>query len=440
MNRVKQIPLWLVYGLLAYMPLHVFLSQSLSLVTGGLSVWKVAKDVVVCAAALGLIIWAWKKVGRQSRLRMLAALIVGYAALHGIIYLLLRDTSFGVAALASVYNVRPFLLLLIGVCAALLLSKVSGPTVFRLAVTISSVIAALGILQYFLPADFLTHLGYSDARGAKPSFLIDNKADLVRVMSTLREPNSFGAFLVLPMLALTAKLFRGGNRMLFGGLFALHGLALLLTFSRSAWLALILGELTLVALLYRNKIKLIVKRFWIIGIVLLLFAGGGIFALRDQYFVQNVVFHADENTVDDGSSEKHFDSIEMGSEAIAQHPWGHGPGTAGPVSMHTDKPFITENYYLQLGYEVGVLGLILFVVICAIVILLLMAVPGWQSKVLIAAFVGYAICNFFLHTWANEAVATQWWLLAGVVIATSARKEQKEGIVKISKLKRRSSK
>lgn len=438
MNQVKQLPLWIIYGLLAYMPLHVFLAQSVSLVTGGLSVWKLAKDVIVCLAAAALVIFTWKQATKKNRLRLLVLLTTLYAGLHGLLYFLLKDTAFDVAALASVYNVRLFLLLLIGMGAALLLPRLTSSAVFKFALIVSTVIAFLGIIQYFLPTDFLSHFGYSESRGAKPSFLIDNKADLLRVMSTLREPNSFGAFLIVPMLVLTRQFFRSGNKLLVGGLFMIHALALLLTFSRSAWLALIISEIVLVALLYKPQVIRLVQRFWLVGAALLILMIGSIFVLRDQYFVQNVIFHGDENSIGDDSSEKHLDSIETGTDAIVQHPWGHGPGTAGPVSMHTDKPFITENYYLQLGYEVGIVGLMLFIAICAIVLLLLIKSGSWQAGVLVAAFAGYAVCNLFLHTWANEAVVTQWWLLAGVVIATGQDNRVKKSIVKATKVRKRS--
>jgi hypothetical protein len=420
MNRIKQLPQWLIYGLLAYMPLHVFLSQSLSLVTGGLSVWKLWKDVVICLAALILVLFMRKKIIENSHLRLILVLTAIYAILHAMLYLILKDTTIDVAALASVYNLRPFLLLLIGVEAVLIAPQLTSSKVFKFALIVSTVIAAIGIVQYFLPADFLSHFGYSESRGAKPNFLIDNKADLFRIMSTLREPNSFGAFLVLPLLVLTRQLLKDRNKLLFGGLFLLHALALILTFSRSAWLTFFISELALVVFLYKERLIPYLKKFWLVGALVLVVMMGGIFVLRDQYFVQNVVFHGDENTVGADSSKKHLSSIETGTDAIIKRPLGHGPGTAGPVSVHTDKPFITENYYLQLGYEVGVIGLILFLAVCVIVFLLLFRLPAWQAKVLAASFIGYAVCNLFLHTWANEAVATQWWLLAGVVIGSAS--------------------
>jgi len=51
-ERLKHLPVWSVYALLAYMPFHIFLAQSLSLATGGLSIWKVAKDFLTIAVLL----------------------------------------------------------------------------------------------------------------------------------------------------------------------------------------------------------------------------------------------------------------------------------------------------------------------------------------------------------------------------------------------------
>jgi O-antigen ligase len=424
MNRAKELPLWGMYALLAYMPFHIFLSQSLSLITGGLSVWKVAKDVFTVILVAICLVAIWQKRAYKNRLfqTILGATTV-YLLLHVILYLIIRQTSLSVAVLAAVYNVRLFAYLLIGVTGGILFSKkLRLDHVARFILVISTIVCMVGLVQYFLPQDLLTHFGYSDARGTKPSFLIDNKTDLPRVFSTLREPNSLGALLVIPMLFLTTKFFANKRKILFGGLLLLHGLVLLLTFSRSAWVAAIVAELTFLFAVYRKPAIAFCKRHavWLIALVLIL--AGGAYTLRDQYFVQNTLFHADENTLDEGSTNKHVDSIEAGVGSIVDKPLGHGPGTAGPVSYHTDKPVINENYYIQLGYELGIVGLLLFLATCIWLFIRLQMIGTIEAKVLYASLVGYAICNLFLHTWTNEAVAAQWWILTGLILTIQDRR------------------
>jgi hypothetical protein len=50
----------------------------------------------------------------------------------------------------------------------------------------------------------------------------------------------------------------------------------------------------------------------------------------------------------------------------------------------------------------------------------------WRSKgvwhpVLLASFWAYVIMNMLLQIWSNEAVALQWWLLAGVALAADVK-------------------
>ena len=44
-----------------YMPLHVFISQSASLLTGGIDVWKAAKDVLIFVAGPFLLYISFRR-------------------------------------------------------------------------------------------------------------------------------------------------------------------------------------------------------------------------------------------------------------------------------------------------------------------------------------------------------------------------------------------
>lgn len=418
MEKVQKLPAWCAFILLGYMPFHVFISQSFSLVTGGLDIWKLAKEVaIILTALLCITLVLTKKL--STHWYRIGLLITGlYGVLHLILYLTMQKTNLQVALLATIYNLRPLLFLLIGLSIVILWQKKFDlRKVINFALIISTIVAVLGIVQYFLPTDFLTQFGYSDVRGAKPSFLIDNKPDLPRVMSTLREPNSLGAFLVFPIMILLHRLLSVRPRKLIIAGVSLHVLALLLTFSRSAVLALIISLGVYFALAHHSKTLNFVKksRWVIIGFVLLI--GFGTFMLRDQYFVQNVLFHSDENTMSElDSNEKHFVQTANGVDAVMEAPIGYGPGTAGPVSMHSEDPFITENYYLQLAHEIGIVGLMIFLLVCVLLCIALIRIGSPEAQILLAVFAGYAVCNIFLHTWANEAVVAQWWLLCGLII------------------------
>jgi hypothetical protein len=204
--------------------------------------------------------------------------------------------------------------------------------------------------------------------------------------------------------------------MFFSGLLLLHGLALFLTFSRSAWVGAVLAAGIVFFWHFKEQSKTIIKKYWYFLLAGLLVLCVGAFLLKDQYVVQNVIFHADENTKLTDSNTLHAQFAENGVKGIANKPLGHGPGTAGLVSIQTSHVVLTEDYFIQIGYEVGVLGLIVLIAAMAFVCRLLYLRGDFYSWTLLSAFAGITFCCFLLHTWSNEAVAAQWWLLAGLLL------------------------
>lgn len=416
----NHLPLVAYYLLLVYTPFHVFLSQWLSTFTGGLAVWKVAKDVLtllLVIAAIGAVLYFKKSTWFY---RKILALSLVYFALHVGLYFWYQKQPFGVSALATVYNLRPLWYLLIGMSLVILIpKKLNLPKITRIVLIVSTTVAFLGVVQYFLPKDLLSNFGYSLERGARPAFFIDDKADLPRIMSTLRDPNSLGAFLIVPICLIVSRLLnKSKNKMQLTGMLGLHGLALLLTFSRSAWLGTLVAVAFLLGHNYKEQSLKFIKKYYLLLATCFLLLVGFAYIARDQYFIQNVITHSDEATREASPNEKRLLFAQKGLEGIAQNPLGHGPGTAGLVSIHNPNGgLLTENYYLQIGYEVGMIGLVIFVLIQAFVYRSLSTKNYQLSTVLLASFWGLFICSLLLHTWSNEAVAAQWWLLAGLSIS-----------------------
>jgi hypothetical protein len=297
------------------------------------------------------------------------------------------------------------------------------------------VVVVLGLLQYALPKDILAHVGYGIDRGARPAFFIDDNPAFPRIMSTLREPNALAAYLLLPITLLSALLLRlRGNRQYVAAcLLALHVTALYLTHSRSALLAMVVAVGLVCLWQYRLAVGRLVRRWWPALVVAVVVGCGGLYGVRDNPFVQGFVSHStpDAGEVDDlDSNDYHWLFFKRGVEGMIDNPLGHGPGTAGLASIQNPSgSFLTENYYVQVGYELGLLGLAIFIALNVWVYVRLRGSGEPLAIALLAAFWGYAIMNMLLHTWANEAVAAQWWLLAGVVIgATCAKQTARRGV------------
>ncbi len=421
-DTLRRIPYWGFWALLIYMPFHIFLSQSLSVATGGLEVWKVAKDVVLLVLTLFTICLVWQQRRANRVFNTLVILSAAYAALHLLLWMFHPDSYAKSAIIGIIYNVRLCGFLLVGVGAALLTPHLFAfRSIFKVLVGVSTVVALLGVLQFFLPKDLLTHLGYSLERGARAAFYIDDNASLPRIMSTLREPNALGAYLLLPIAiiaAYLAKVKTAGRRPLLAGLLLLHIVALFLTFSRSAWLAAVVVLVLVGCWEYRKQLVLFVKKWRWALLSVLFIASASLFVARGSSFVQHYITHStNEAVVDLDSNDYHKLLLEQGIAGVIMQPLGHGPGTAGLASIQNPTGGqLTENYYVQIAYEVGVMGLALFVLINLVVYRELYRRHDLFGRVLLAAFWGYVITNMLLHTWSNEAVAAQWWLLAGAAL------------------------
>ena len=422
MNKLQRLPLWLTYSLLVYMPFHVFLSTWLSTYTGGLEIWKAAKDILVLVLAPVLAWVAYKqRLFRQKTFRILFCLTLLYGAVHGVWvfnHLLDRPTLFE----AFVYNNRLLWYVLIGYLAGSVSQK-QPKNLIKLILGVSTIVAFLGVLQYFLPKDFLTHFGYSVTRGVKPNFFIDDRPSLPRIMSTLRDPNSLGAYLVLPSLLLSyLALKKPSKSLLILGLLTLHLLALFLTFSRGALIGLGLGYVVVGYLTYRKHIASWMKNnVLLIAVIVSVFTAFFIVG-RNSSVVQNYLLHRTTSTVQADPNQLRVELQKKAAKSVLHKPFGHGPGTAGIVSIRNPKTsLLTENYYLQIAYEVGFPGLLIFIVVLVEVYRALLHVAKVNSlqPVLIASFWSYVAVALLIHLWSNEAVAAQWWLVAGVVVGAN---------------------
>ena len=392
--------------------------------TGGLEVWKIAKDVLLAIVTLFVICSVWASGRATKTFVVLTSISAAYGLLHIVLWAVHPDIYKQSALIGLTYNLRLPAFLLLGYGAALLRPNLlERRTISKIVVAIAGIVVILGILQYFLPKDTLTHVGYSVERGVKPNFFIDDNPAFPRIMSTLRDPNSLGAYLIVPMTLATAWLLRLQNvraRMLLAAFVCVAMVAEFLTFSRSALAVALLAVAVVVWWHFRVASVTFARRFWPFIIVLVLLVGVVGYTQRNNKQISGALTHTtDQQKGQYDSNQLHAIFVKRGLEGIVRNPFGHGPGTAGLASIQNPKgSFLTENYYVQIGYEVGVAGLALFVALNVLVWNYL-----WQSRnsllsvALLASAAAYVVMNMVLHTWSNEAVACQWWLLAGMAVA-----------------------
>lgn len=417
------------------MPLHIFISTWIGTSFEILEFMKVAKDGVLVVGfllALGVSVRKpWFKPLLRSKL---VWLILAYAALT-ILLAVIKPTDQDAEILGVVYNTRFLLFFLYGL---LLVNLFPGKKLRCIAIktilAVGAVVVLFGIFQYLLlPNNALSHLGYARVNGVLPAFFIDEKPDLERAMSTLRDPNSLGSYLIIIGMLAAGMLLavrRQRKKKLLAALLILTTVCLWFTFSRSALLGFAVASVVFL-LLSDNKFKRVLmqrKKLVIVSCLAAFVVLAGVFTLaKDTYIVQNVVFHADESTTLEDPNELRQRFWQESVIRITLQPEGSGPGTAGLASIRNDKQgtVLNENYYLQIAEEVGVLGIMLFLAILTVV-----AYRLYQQKqstlalALLASFAGLAVTNFLVHIWSNEAVAYTWWGLTALALAPAVARKK----------------
>jgi hypothetical protein len=136
--------------------------------------------------------------------------------------------------------------------------------------------------------------------------------------------------------------------------------------------------------------------------------------------LRQAVFHSSpgDASLTEGSTDQHVTATLQGADRVVREPLGCGVGCAGPASYYGDAPRISENYFVQIAEEVGVLGLFLFLVIVGLIAYQLYSATQLRplSRALFAALCGYVVIGLFLHVWSDDPLSITWWMLAGAVI------------------------
>jgi hypothetical protein len=158
----------------------------------------------------------------------------------------------------------------------------------------------------------------------------------------------------------------------------------------------------------------------ILGLAAMLFVAAGLYIFRSSNSVQDTFFHtSSESTSSVSSNSAHTSALENAAKDILHQPLGGGPGTAGPASLRNNHPArIAENYFLQIGQEAGVLGIVLFIAIN-----ILVGVELWKARsqmlprILLVSLAGLTFINLVSHAWTDDTISYLWWGLAGIAIS-----------------------
>ncbi len=282
------------------------------------------------------------------------------------------------------------------------------------------IVGLIAILQplIFTPS-ILTRIGYGTS-SIEAGQYIEGSQSMLRVFSTLGGPNQLGAYLLIPLILCLTLALRQKNWLWLIG-FVGFCWPLYMTFSRSAWLGAIAGCLVVVLICFNKKIQLAV-----LASVIVVGLSGVIFVSQVNICTQfstinTLLLHGDcSSGTLTGSDFQRLTSQKTGLDSVLAKPAGQGLGSAGPASFFGGTPLITENWYLQIAIEIGLVGLGLYIAFIAMIASKMYissqsnSSDSIMSAFLFAVICGLAISSLFLHTLADSTLSILLFGLLGI--------------------------
>jgi O-antigen ligase len=416
---------WIIAVILVLLPFHAFFTTWIGSNTGHIDVVRIWKEIIILLI-VPLALWlAWHQ--PKVRTWLMSSWIVRLFALYSLLYIalgllawhqhLVNKEALAYSLIIALRFIGFFIICYIAAASSSLLKNNWRMILFLPAATV----VFFGILQrLLLPYDFLKHFGYGP--NTIPTYqTIDNNLAYRRIQSALRGANPLGAYLVL---IIPAIIFGIKSQIFKCIALVATFIVLFFSFSRSAWIGVFLAILALAWLskFYVGRLK------WILPIAAIaVILGAGVFLnIKSNQTAQGALFHTTKNSKSPLSTNSvRSNSLKSGVRDVVDYPLGGGPGTAGPASFRNGQsPKLAENYYLQIGQEVGVTGMILFIGIN-----ILVGLELWKRKnevlpqILLASLIGITFVNMLSHAWADDTLCYLWWGFAGIALAPVLKKK-----------------
>jgi hypothetical protein len=400
-----------IVAILLLMPFHAFFSVYLGYLGLNRTIVQSWKEILVLIMILAWVVYQGSKKRLAFRFDSINLLFIAIVFVSILITLITHPNSeavlFGIKT--NLVAIALFFIAQIPKSSKNILKN----KIALLVVIPAVIVSFLAMLQTFvIKPDWLLNLGYGP-NIIDPKQIVDGSLGIFRAFSTLGGPNQLGAYLLVPLAFAIVYGIRQKNWLLFSASFPIL-VAIGLSFSRSAWVGAIFAVLISLFIAVNRKQKIYLA---IISAVVLVVAGVslGVLATKNQK-VQNVLLHGRyfENRIE-GSDQNRLQAISDTSNQIIASPFGHGLGSAGPASFRSDRPVIPENWYLQIGYEIGVIGLLLYILAFAgLMGEFIRDLKNPMAASLLAATIGILVVNLFLQAWADSTLVLITFALYGI--------------------------
>ena len=430
-NKLALVLSWLAALMIVVLPFHAFLTVWLASGIDHYTLLRLWKEFLLVLISIGAfyLLLNDARLHRQILASRLAQLIAVYCLLSlvwGVAAYALEESTLKAMGYGLIVNLR-FLIFFIAMWIIATKSQWLKDVWLKLLLIPAAIVIFIGLLQRFiLPYDVLKHFGYGPET-IFPYQTINFDINYPRIMSTLRGANPLGTYLVLILSTITIFFLKYKQKRWLWGFFGATGLlALFFSYSRGAWIGLASSAVFL-AWFSLKTIK--ARNLALVGLAtLLIIVTASAVVLRSSSTFQNYLFHTNDNSkIDESSNEAHISAFKEGANDVLTEPLGRGIGTAGPASIYNDnKVRVPENYFIQIGQELGWLGLIVFLAINFLVVReLWLRRTETLTLILLVSFVGLTAVNLVSHAWTDDTLAYIWWGLAGIALAPAILTDRK---------------
>ncbi|MEK7528418.1 MAG: O-antigen ligase family protein [Patescibacteria group bacterium] len=367
--------------------------------------WKEVALLILACVAL------WNVVTKKTKIKLdlTTWLILAYLAL-GVLSPVFHNYEYGLKQ--WIYGMRfdyAFLITFL-IFRHLVFSEEEKNRLIKTLIISGTLSVVYGILSFLtlliVDPSILTNLGFRNdwstfRPGEALAFCqkIENQ-NLCRLQSTFSGPNQYGMFLAVFSGVLLYA--RGMNTRFRIVATALTLISLPLTFSRTA----IIGLATAVVFTFKKTFKYAAIAVCCVAMV-------AITALAIEP-LRNIIIRP-------ASTGGHLANMKLAVERIVEHPFGMGLASAGPANSYFSEPgraFHPENWYLQVGVELGWIGMSVFIAIILTMIKELFATVRREPENLIAkiglfGLIAISTGALFLHSFEDSATTILLFALLG---------------------------
>lgn len=261
-------------------------------------------------------------------------------------------------------------------------------------VWLAAMMATIAVVEYFLlPRDYMTTYW----KIANFGFGQNTLPATPQATALLAGPNQLASYLILAFFYLLHRYFSSKKFWLTefdNYLLVLVTLAIGLTYSRSAIIGLFIGAVWMFIYFGRKeRSRIIYAILFLVAAVTLAVS----WALQHGELLRDLLTHGSSFSQHLSATRDSFMQFIHGG--VVKILFGFGVGSAGPAALKLGG-IISENYYLQIIFEVGIVGFVFFALFIAGLLKKLFS----GSKTLFFAFIALLVNALFLHIFADNPV------------------------------------